>query len=61
MEVDHVIPIHRRGAALALDNLQALCRSCHIRKTQTENAIKHPRDWGKRRAADRLVNELITA
>ena len=24
MEVDHVIPIHRRGAALALDNLQAL-------------------------------------
>ena len=36
MEVDHVVPV-QRGGSDAMENLQALCRSCHIRKTRREN------------------------
>ena len=34
-EVDHIVPL-RRGGTNALSNLQALCRSCHSRKSITE-------------------------
>ena len=37
LEVDHVVPLKRGGDQLALDNLQALCRACHIEKTRREN------------------------
>ena len=37
MEVDHVQPVQRGGAAWDTGNLQALCRGCHIRKTRREN------------------------
>ena len=37
LEVDHVVPLKRGGDPLALDNLQALCRACHIEKTRREN------------------------
>ena len=30
LEVHHVQPLDKGGAALALDNLRALCRGCHI-------------------------------
>ena len=36
-EVDHVLPLHLGGDAWALDNLQTLCRACHIQKTRGEN------------------------
>ena len=37
MEVDHVRPLRRGGDPYGLDNLQALCRVCHIAKTAGEN------------------------
>ena len=37
-EVDHVIPLERGGEPFATENLQALCRTCHIEKTAAENS-----------------------
>lgn len=37
-EVDHVQPLHKAGAPYDTDNLQALCRGCHIAKTRAENS-----------------------
>ena len=37
MEVDHIAPLKAGGAPYDLDNLQALCRRCHIQKTAVEN------------------------
>lgn len=36
LEVDHVVPMDRGGAALDPANLQALCTPCHIQKTMRE-------------------------
>ena len=36
-EVDHIVPLHKGGDPFGADNLQALCRSCHIAKTAREN------------------------
>ena len=36
-EVDHIVPLDRGGDPWALDNLQAICRGCHVRKTRAEN------------------------
>ena len=36
-ECDHIRPLHRGGAPLDPNNLQTLCRACHIEKTQSEN------------------------
>ena len=41
-EVDHVVPLHRGGDAWSPSNLQALARSCHIRKTARENQKEIP-------------------
>ena len=35
-EVDHIRPITKGGGRLDWDNLQALCKSCHSRKTLAE-------------------------
>ena len=35
--MDHIEPLHQGGDPWALDNLQVLCRDCHIRKTAAEN------------------------
>lgn len=35
-QVDHIVPL-RRGGTHAAENLQALCHSCHSRKTRTED------------------------
>lgn len=36
LEVDHVKPIRDGGAPYDMSNLQALCPSCHTRKTRLE-------------------------
>lgn len=32
-QVDHIIPIHRGGRGIGLDNIQVLCVPCHKKKT----------------------------
>ena len=41
-EVDHIVPL-RDGGTDRVDNLQGLCKSCHSRKTATEDG-----GWGER-------------
>ena len=36
--VDHVVPVKDGGARYLANNLQALCVSCHNRKTARESA-----------------------
>ena len=38
--VDHIEPINRGGEALAWDNLQSLCASCHNKKSGRESHSK---------------------
>ena len=47
MEVDHRQPLKQGGAAFELDNLQTLCRSCHISKSREETIVISParRKW----------------
>ena len=43
LEVDHQMPVRDRpDLAFSLDNLQALCRSCHSRKTRQEVGLAPP-------------------
>lgn len=37
LECDHVTPLDRGGNPWDPDNLQTLCRACHIAKTAREN------------------------
>ena len=37
LECDHVTPLDKGGDAWDPDNLQAICRRCHIEKTVSEN------------------------
>lgn len=37
LEVDHIIPISRGGAKYSKDNLQVLCKDCHIAKHTPTN------------------------
>ena len=41
LECDHILPIDLGGDAFDLDNLQALCRGCHVSKTARERRQKH--------------------
>ena len=50
LEVDHILPL-RDGGTHALENLQVLCRGCHIRK-------HHPPQPG-RDAWRAAVSELL--
>ena len=45
IEVDHVKPIKRGGAVYAMENLQCLCRGCHIQKTKVENMAEFRQEW----------------
>ena len=45
LEIDHIRPMFKGGAALDTGNLQTLCRSCHIAKTRTENTAPERREW----------------
>ena len=44
LQVDHIERLEDGGAPWDLDNLQALCRACHIDKTAGENAAPEPVD-----------------
>ena len=50
LEVDHVKPLSKGGDPWNMDNLQTLCRGCHIAKTRSEQP-KQPSPavtkWGK--------------
>jgi len=37
-EVDHIVPLAAGGQPFARSNVQALCASCHARKTRAERA-----------------------
>ena len=47
MECDHIIPLDRGGDPWSMDNLQTLCRDCHISKTADEN--RKPESQERRR------------
>ena len=56
MECDHIMPLDRGGAEYDLDNLQTLCRTCHIEKTRVEN--RKPLS-AERRAWQAVVASLL--
>jgi len=35
-QVDHIIPLHRGGDGIGLNNIQVVCKACHQRKTTSE-------------------------
>ena len=58
LECDHVVPLERGGDPYDVDNLQALCRACHIRKTAAERPPR-PEPPDDVKAWRRLVDELL--
>ena len=61
LEVDHIKPLEVGGDMYGLDNLQTLCRYCHIAKGKAERSIPVPQDvtdW-KTFVADRSQGTLI--
>ena len=58
LECDHVQPLERGGDPWELDNLQTLCRVCHIAKTSQENRAARGNDSPAARAWRELVKEL---
>ena len=56
LEVDHIQPIYKGGEIYSLDNLQTLCKNCHLSKTLRESG-RRPRLRSERWRA--LVNEML--
>ena len=54
MEVDHKLMISQGGHPWDPNNLQALCRGCHIFKSKTERQINRKEDTER----DALKQEL---
>ena len=53
LEVDHIRPLWKGGAPYDGDNLQVLCRGCHIRKTRKESKrVLGPKATAWRRLVD---------
>ena len=66
LEVDHVTPL-QKGGETVLENLQTLCRDCHIEKTARENdreLAPGRREWitfaGASRAKKRRAAQGVT-
>ena len=58
LEVDHKQPLQFGGDVYESDNLQTLCRTCHISKTRVENRRPDAaRDAWQQLVNDRLNNE----
>lgn len=57
LEVDHVVAVIDGGEPYDLENLQTLCRGCHLAKSLAEREARDP--LGPRAAAwARLVEEM---
>ena len=56
LEVDHIVPLAKGGTGF-LENLQTLCRDCHMEKTASErpNPVPGQAEWGKFAAASRFA------
>ena len=50
--MDHVQPLYRGGDPWTLENLQTLCRACHISKTRNETMSPERLAW------DRLLRNM---
>lgn len=37
-EVDHIVPVHKGGQSLGLENHQAICYTCHKTKSKIDNS-----------------------
>ena len=60
LEVDHVIPVHKGGEFWEAQNLQALCRSCHFRKSAVETTRRARAKMHKHKQAWRnMVEDLL--
>ena len=57
-EVDHIIPLWKNGEPYQADNLQTLCRDCHIDKTRKEKGA-NPSLVAGQRAWDVLLQQSI--
>ena len=56
LECDHIKPLHRGGGPFDLENLQTLCRACHVAKTGGENRKPDPaRDAWRRLVAEMAI------
>ena len=58
LEADHIRPLWKGGAALDVENVQALCRQCHVEKTADENGGVSPAQRAERDAWRALVAEI---
>lgn len=59
LELDHIRPLHRGGAAWDPGNLQVLCRDCHRKKTDTE--LGRRPETADQREWSRYAGELANA
>ena len=59
LECDHIIPLAEGGKTYAVDNLQTLCRGCHIRKTAGENQAAAARRFPQSARWKRAVSDLM--
>ena len=57
LECDHVKPLDKGGDPYALDNLQTLCRGCHIAKTRGELSRPVPGSEAWRALVASLVSD----
>lgn len=58
LEVDHIVRVVDGGAIWDPDNLQTLCRRCHIDKSRSEHmATLTPSEWAWRASVDQLRND----
>ena len=57
MQVDHVRPLHKGGAWYDLQNLQALCYTCHKAKTLGEIKVRPDRPGYREKWAE-LISML---
>ena len=59
LECDHVKPIDQGGEPFDMDNLQALCRGCHVAKTARDR--RQQSETPERLAWRQLVVEIAHA
>ena len=57
-EVDHKQPVWKGGSEYERDNLQAICRGCHIEKTRKERGVSPSLIAGEK-AWDNLISEKV--